>query len=72
MTEAESAMRGAEYARVPETCRNFGVSKNWLYNEAAAGRVRMVKIRSRTLVELASVRAVLAKLPAPKLRSPKA
>ena len=60
-----------EYARIPETCRLFGVSRAWLYREAGAGRVRMLKLNSSTLVDLSSVRAVLSELPTARIRPPR-
>jgi excisionase family DNA binding protein len=40
-----------------------GLSRSTLYRLAADGRVRMVKVGARTLVDCASVRAFLASLP---------
>ena len=62
----------AEFARIPEATGRFGISRSRLYREAALGRVRLVKLGSATLVDLASLRAFMAGLPAAKLRTPKA
>jgi len=40
-----------------------GLSRSALYRLAAEGRIRMVKLGARTLVDAASVRAFLAELP---------
>jgi len=47
-------------ARAPAV---FGLSRSTLYRLAAGGRIRLVKVASRTLVDAASVRAFLAGLP---------
>ena len=62
----------AEFARIPETCRRFGLSRSRLYREATAGNVRFLKLGAATVVDLASVRALMASLPEARLRSPKA
>jgi excisionase family DNA binding protein len=46
----------------------FGLSRSGLYRLAGEGRIRMVKIGSRTLVDAASVRAFLATLPPAQIR----
>ena len=56
----EIARLAPEMARIPVACSLFGVSRSWLYREAGSGNVRMVKIGARTLVDLQSVRKVLA------------
>lgn len=80
MTENTHAIRGLpshaqftepELARIRDTTARFPVSRSWLYREAAAGRVRMVKLGNVTLVDIASLRALLANLPAATLRTPK-
>lgn len=61
----------AEYARIPDCCRRFGISRSRLYREATAGNVRFLKLGAATVVDLASVRALMARLPEAKLRAPK-
>lgn len=61
----------AEYARIPKTCGRFGISRSRLYREAALGNIKLVKLGNATLVDIASMRAFMAKLPAASLRAPK-
>ena len=48
---------------LPRAPAVFGISRSGLYRLAAEGRIRLVKIGARTLVDAASVRAFLATLP---------
>ena len=66
-----TAEASAEFARIPEATGRFGISRTRLYREAALGKVRLVKLGNATLVDLASLRAFMARLPAAKLRPPK-
>jgi hypothetical protein len=66
-----TAEGGAKFARIPEATGRFGISRSRLYREAALGKVRLVKLGSATLVDLASLREFMARLPAAKLRAPK-
>lgn len=52
-----------EMIPLPRAPGVFGLSRSNLYRLAADGRIRMVKVASRTLVDAASVRAFLATLP---------
>jgi excisionase family DNA binding protein len=52
-----------EMVPLPRAPAVFGLSRSGLYRLAAEGRIRMVKIGARTLVDAASVRAFLATLP---------
>jgi hypothetical protein len=61
-----------EFARIPETCRRFGLSRSRLYLLAGEGQVRFVKTGNSTLVDLGSVRAYLASCPPAQVRAPKA
>lgn len=54
----------AEMVPLPKAPGIFGLSRSNLYRLAADGKIRMVKIGARTLVDAASVRAFLATLPA--------
>ncbi len=69
--ERLTAEADPEYARIPAATRRYGISRSWLYREAALGRVRLVKLGNATLVDLASLRAFMAGLPSAKLRAPK-
>ncbi len=60
-----------ELARIRDTTARYPVSRSWLYREAAAGNIRLVKLGSATLVDLASLRDLLARLPTASLRAPK-
>lgn len=53
-----------EMVPLPRAPAVFGLSRSGFYRLAAEGRIRMVKIGARTLVDAASVRAFLATLPA--------
>lgn len=52
-----------EMIPLPRAPAVFGLSRSGLYRLAADGRIRMVKMGARTLVDAASVRAFLADLP---------
>ena len=52
-----------EMVPLPKAPAVFGISRSGLYRLAAEGRIRMVKIASRTMVDAASVREFLATLP---------
>lgn len=58
-----------EFAPIPTIVARFGLSRTRLYELAADGRVRFIKAGSRTLVDVASVRALLASLPPARLRA---
>ena len=53
-----------EMVPLPRAPQVFGLSRSGLYRLAAEGRIKMVKMGARTLVDAASVRAFLAGLPA--------
>ena len=57
------ADRPAEFMRVAETCRVFGLSKSGFYRLVAAGHVRTVKLGAAVLVDVATVRGFIASLP---------
>ncbi len=61
-----------EFARIPETCRRYGLSRSRLYLLAGEGHVRFIKVASATLVDLGSVRSYLAACPAASIRAPRA
>ena len=61
-----------EFARLPEACRRFGLSRSRLYLLAGEGLVRFVKDGNTTLVDLGTVRAYLASRPAASIRPPTA
>lgn len=58
-----------EMVPLPRAPAIFGLSRSHLYRLAGEGRIRLVKVASRTLVDAASVRAFLATLPEAKLRT---
>ena len=60
-----------EYARIPEACRRYGLSRSRLYLLAGEGLVRFVKVGSATLVDLTTVRDYLASCPPAQVRPPK-
>lgn len=51
------------FLRVSEACRMIGVGRTKLYELVASGHVTARKIGSRTLIEMASIRAFAASLP---------
>jgi len=53
----------AEMIPLPRAPAVFGLSRSALYRLAAEGRVRLVKMGCRTLVDAGSVRRFLAALP---------
>lgn len=53
-----------EMVPLPRAPALFGLSRSGLYRLAAEGKVRMVKLGARTLVDAGTVRAFLATLPA--------
>ena len=57
-----------EMVPLPRAPGIFGLSRSALYRLAADGKVRMVKMGARTLVDAASVRGFLATLPALEVR----
>ncbi len=60
-----------EFARIPNATARFGISRSGLYREAAAGRIRLVKHGAATLVDIASLRTFMARLPAAQIRPSK-
>jgi hypothetical protein len=61
-----------EYARIPEACRRYGLSRSRLYLLAAEGLVRFIKVGKATLVDLGSVRVFLENCPAASVVRPPA
>jgi excisionase family DNA binding protein len=61
-----------KFARIPETCRRFGLSRSRLYLLAGDGSIRFLKSGTATLVDLQSVRDYLAACPPAQVRAPKA
>ncbi len=59
-----------EYARIPEACRRYGVSRSGLYRLAGEGKIRLVKLAGATLVDCGSVRAFMHTLPPASVRVP--
>jgi hypothetical protein len=48
-----------------------GLSRSAIYREAGAGRIKLMKLGRTTLVDMGSVRALLASLPVANIRAPK-
>jgi hypothetical protein len=61
-----------EYARIPEACRRYGLSRSRLYLLAGEGLVRFIKVGTATLVDLNSIRSYLASRPPAVIRAPRA
>jgi hypothetical protein len=55
---------------IPEACRIACIGKTRLYEEAAAGRLAMVKSGRRSLITAESLRAYGDSRPAAKLKPP--
>ena len=53
-------------ARAPEV---YGISRSSLYRLAAAGRIRLLKVGSTTLVDGLSMHELLASLPEAQIRN---
>jgi hypothetical protein len=68
-TDAKNAP--PEFARIADATARFGISRSGIYREAAAGRIRLVKHGAATLVDIPSLRAFMAGLPAANIRPPK-
>ncbi len=48
-----------------------GLSRSAIYREAGNGRIKLMKLGRTTLVDMASLKAFLASLPAANIRAPK-
>jgi hypothetical protein len=48
-----------------------GLSRSAIYREAGLGRIKLMKLGRSTLVDMASIKAFLASLPAAQIRAPK-
>lgn len=60
-----------EMVPLPRAPAVFGLSRSHLYRLAGEGRIRLVKVASRTLVDAASVRNFLATLPEAQIGRPR-
>jgi hypothetical protein len=58
-------------ATIAEASRLSGLSRSELYRRLAAGDIKAIKSRARTLVLIESLRAHLSNLPAARFRAPK-
>ncbi len=54
-------------ASIPRACAMSGLSRSAIYRQAAAGRIRLIKVGRSTLVDMASVRHFLSGLPAAQI-----
>jgi len=54
-------------APIPRACALSGMSRSAIYRAAAAGQITLRKIGRTTLVDMESVRAFLAALPAAQI-----
>ena len=61
-----------EFARIPEACRRYGLSRSRLYLLAGEGMVRFIKVGNATLAHLGSVRVYLAACPSASIRQSRA
>jgi len=68
---APGGLGEAEYARIPEVCARFGLSRTGIYRLAGSGRIKLLKLGERTLVDVASVRSYFAALPAAEISPPR-
>ena len=59
---------GPDLARMRDVVGRFPVSRSWLYRAAAEGKITLRKLGAITLVDLDSLRAVLADLPEAQIR----
>jgi hypothetical protein len=57
--------------RIPDAQRYSGFSRSELYRRAGLGELTLLKCGSTTLVDMASLRAVVASLPRATIRAPK-
>jgi excisionase family DNA binding protein len=71
MSSADAAILQPDAARIPTAVALTGVSRSAIYRLASEGRIRLMKIGSRTLVDMTSLRSHLASLPTAKVRAPK-
>jgi len=58
--------------RLPMAERISGFSRSEIYRRASRGEIVFLKCGTRTLVEMASLRAAVAALPRAAIRAPKA
>ena len=56
--------------RVKEACEVAGIGRSTLYKLIGSGRVRAIKLGSRTLVDSATLLACLASLPPAPIKPP--
>ena len=59
----DTDLPSARLLPLPRAVAIYGVSRSTLYRAAAAGRLRLVKLGSRTLVDVSSAEALAASLP---------
>ena len=57
-----------EYARIDDACAWATVGRTTFYRLVAAGEVRLIKVGSRSLVDMRSLRAMLARRPEAAVR----
>jgi hypothetical protein len=57
-----------KFCRISEATQRFPFSRSTIYREAAAGRIKLVKLNGATIVDCDSVRARLASLPEAPIR----
>ena len=58
----------AALASVPDACAFASCGRSTLYTRAAAGELRMVKLGTKSLIDMDSLRAMIARLPEASLR----
>jgi hypothetical protein len=63
-----SRAASAGLASIPDACAYAGCGRSTLYVRAAAGDLRMVKLGVKSLIDMDSLRAMIARLPEASLR----
>jgi hypothetical protein len=62
----------AGLASIPDACAFAGCGRSTLYLKAAAGELRLVKLGTKSLIDMDSLRGMLARLPEATLRPSRA
>jgi excisionase family DNA binding protein len=65
--DAQQAAHAA-LAPIPDAYAYAGIGRSTLYTLVAAGELRLVKVGTRSLIDMASMRALIGRLPEASLR----